>query len=505
MAVRRALSTLTTPRGALILIAAYCLAHYATRLALSPVLTLDEAEQALMSQAWRMSYGFRQPPLSTWMYAGLEHALGYHRWAFHALKYLWLWAGSSAFYFAARRILASDRDAGLALGGLMMIGVVALLLHVDLTHSALMIAFAFITLHAFTRALQTGRLMDWLYLGAAIGLGVLSKYVYALLPLGLFLGAWAAPGLRRLIKPGGLAAALALAAAMIAPYAIWARQAGYSGTALAAEVIAADAPSLIAGWALGLGDLAVALALAGSPLILLFFLVYPRALIHLGETARWSGWRICLFAVLSVGALSGLAAVLLFGGADFKARWFLPVIAPLPIALMLSVRDLGLTRTPLRDAAFGALALLSVIGVLTFRWIDHALQPQLCQPECRTEQPIAAWAEDLRRAGFTGGTILTWDHHLAGNLRVLMPEARIISAAFPYPAQRAPQGGGQCWIVWNTLNLHRQDDLFAYAAEHLKTAPPRAAERVFVQPLPRNADYQMALNLRRATPTEACR
>jgi len=497
---------LAEPRTVLALIGLYCLVHYLLRLSLSELYTLDESEQALLSEAWRMGYRFRHPPLMTWIYAGVEDAFGLNRWSFLAVKYVVLAAGLAAFHRAALLILGRRRDAALALGGVMLIAIIAVQLHIDLTHSALMTAMSFVCLHAFARAALRGGWADWGYLGAALGLGTLAKYAFLLLPAGLIAGLLLTPGLRARVRPARFAAALALGAAIVAPYAAWAALEGYSMTALTAEVVGvyAGAGNPVLGWISGSLSLLWALILAASPLILVFLALYPEALRPASDGIR-ADWKRLIGIALATGALLTLSALFFLGGGDFKPRWFFPLAAALPLWLMLAAR-LGGARPGRRDAVFAGLAGAAVLGVVALRVALHAGAPQACQPECRTEQPVAGWAADLREAGFAGGTIVTNDYHLGGNLRAAMPEARVIGTQFPYAAYAPPSGEGQCLIAWNTLNLHLKDAMFDYARSELGVSlAEESPEGVLVRGLPRNPDYEMALNYRFAEPTEECR
>ncbi|WP_022698653.1 ArnT family glycosyltransferase [Euryhalocaulis caribicus] len=503
---RRALAgRLIAPKAILLMIAAYCLIHYLIRLGLSPVYTLDEAEQVLLSEVWRMGYRFRHPPLMTWIYAGVEDVFGLHRWSFHAVKYILLAGGLSAFYFAARRILASGLDAALALAGLALVFVMAAGFHIDLTHSVLMTVLVFANLHAFVRAVQRGGWSDWVYFGTTLGLGALSKYAFLLAPAGLLLGLALTPYLRARINPIRLGVSLLLGLLIVAPYLGWSAQSGHSFAALTSDVVGADPQNFLVGWAAGTGSLIWALFLAACPLLPVFLVLFPQTLRRGKREGSRAAWRRLLLVAVAAGAGLALAGVFLLGAGDFKPRWFYSVIAPLPLVLMLSAR-LGGAASANRDAALAVLAAVSVAGVMIYRVALDIGQPMACQPECRTEQPVAAWAQDLREAGFAGGTILTNDYHLAGNLRAAMPEARLISSQFPRRAYARPAGEGQCLIVWNTLNLHLKDAMFDYAESQLGAGPAsREPEGTFIHPIAGNEAYLMALNYRFAEPAEQCR
>lgn len=60
---------------------------------------------------------------------------------------------------------------------------------------------------------------------------------------------------------------------------------------------------------------------------------------------------------------------------------------------------------------------------------------------CRPYTPVKEWAEELKKAGFTEGTIVGADRHLTGNLRAAFPRACVIDAAMPPEAFPATSTG----------------------------------------------------------------
>jgi hypothetical protein len=89
-----------------------------------------------------------------------------------------------------------------------------------------------------------------------------------------------------------------------------------------------------------------------------------------------------------------------------------------------------------------------VAGTLAARIVVYLLGADYCG-SCRNMAPFRALAEELGQAGFTGaGTILVDGFHVGGNARVEFPGARIIDAAYPPSVWPAPQGDGQCLLLW---------------------------------------------------------
>src|SRR5262249_39051438 len=141
---------------AITVVLAYCTLHWMIRLATSPVYTVDEAEQLLMSQTLDVGYRFRHPPLITWIYALTEQVFGLSRPVFFAVKYVIMAAGLIAFYFAARLAFRhsskSDQFAAAATAAWALVYYPAWGHHEDLTHTVLLFTLLAFTLHAFLAA-----------------------------------------------------------------------------------------------------------------------------------------------------------------------------------------------------------------------------------------------------------------------------------------------------------------------------------------------------------------
>ncbi len=502
---------LSRPRTVLLLILAYCAVHWAVRMAVSPVYTLDEAEQVLFSQSLQWGYRFRHPPLVTWIYALMEEAIGLHRWSFHAVKYVAMAAGFAGFYLAARRLLREPAAAALATLAWGATWALGLAPHLDLTHTVLLTALLFFNLHAFALAMQRGRWGDWAYLGVTIGLGTLSKYVFVIQPAALLLALALTPALRARIAPGRLAAALAIGIAIVAPYALWSATEGYSLAELGQEASrgsGATANPLM--WIAGIGGLVLAMLEFSLPLLALFALLFPRAVFDWRrrpdaepETAAWA--RLLSLSML-IGAAMFSVAVFAFGATEFKSRWMHEILAPLPIVLFLRAQLTGADGTR-RLAVFAAACAVFILSAVAGRFAFDAWKPQACAPTCREFQPVEAWADDLRAAGFTGGTIVAMDHHLGGNLRALMPEARVLAAFYPVAAFPAPEpdGPGQCLLVWTDAVPHSQARALNYAFAWLGVQRPEQPDGEFRHPIRGNPDYEMPLWYAFVEPTPDCR
>ena len=203
-------------------LAAYVLTWTVVPALLSPSLQLDVVEGIAWGQAWQWGY-FKHPPLPAWLLVVSFQLLG--RFGPYLLGQLTVLLTLLYVYRLARALLGPER-AGLA----------ALLLYavyyyswptLEFNHNmAQLPAWAALAWHA--QQVMFGApdraLRHWLWLGVWTGLGLLAKYSTAVLLLCLAVGLlWHDP---RVLRRSGPWLALAVAALILAPHALWLVQHG---------------------------------------------------------------------------------------------------------------------------------------------------------------------------------------------------------------------------------------------------------------------------------------
>jgi 4-amino-4-deoxy-L-arabinose transferase-like glycosyltransferase len=227
---------LAEPSSVIAFLALYCAIHFLVRYLLSPNFTLDESEQMLFGQSLQWGYRFRHPPLITWLSWGTLSATNNSRAAFFLLKYV-IMAGGLAVYFAAARVVIRDtRMAALATFGLLTTFVMGFLPLVDLMHTVLLATMLAAFLWIGARIVTKGSPRDYLLLAAITGFGILSKYVFLVLPVAFAIGVALTPRFRARIKIGPLILALILTLAIVAPYVWWSYAHEYSLFTLAKTI-----------------------------------------------------------------------------------------------------------------------------------------------------------------------------------------------------------------------------------------------------------------------------
>ncbi len=453
-----ALAWLASGTVVALLILGYLAVHLAVRLLASPTLGIDDAEQALLAQRFAWGYEVRQPPLYTWLLLPVIGVLGPTLLALSLVRYLLLGLTFLGIYGVARRWIADSRPAALAVlsyGSIYMFGYYA---HHDLTHTTALAAAIALSFYAFARLVERPSAPRYLMLGVCFGLGILAKWNFVMLALGLPLSCLLHRRFRPLVLDPRVLLALAAMALVVTPCALWVLgQAQSIGSTANAVLIERPERGLWGTLAAGTAALARATLAYPMPFLALFLLAFGSTLWRARSAARPAS-DPPVGPSVTPAFLGTLIAVVLalhwlliptMGAVAFTEHWLHPALMILPVFLF-ALAERG-RPTPRALRAYLAMLGLTVAVALGARIVHYVQGADHCG-SCRDLVPFAALADQLRQAGFTRGTIVADDMHAAGNLRVLFPDSRVIDPAFPAAIWPPPAGQGQCLLVWRAGN-----------------------------------------------------
>ncbi|NTV94348.1 MAG: hypothetical protein HGA75_02910 [Thiobacillus sp.] len=449
-----------------LIVALYAILHMALRLTFSPILGTDDVEQAICAQDLVLGCDPRQPPLYTWLQWLANQVAGSGLFSIFLLKYSLLSATYVFLYLAGRHLFAQPITAALAALGLWLAYPFAVSVHQGVTHSLLLSLLLAASFWLALRLAERRSTADYLLLGLLLGLGVLSKYSFALFAAALLVAALSLPRYRRAILDPRILVTVALAAAVVLPHFVWVWQHLDTVTGALGRVGQAGAPAAYgARVASGLASLASAVVQFLAPFWLILLAFHPRAFLPLRGTTLTEPQRLA--GRVLVVSIALLALVVLAGGpVEIKPRWMHAVALLGPLYLFARVEAL---HQPPRG---GYLAMLFGFPVVIMAlWAAQTyLAPKYGKPT-RFHAPYDVLADRLRAAGFSTGTIVADGLHLPGNLRVAFPDARVLTPNYAHfmPATR---GDGLCLLAWETDEGRAMPDRIAvYVAKHWGTLP----------------------------------
>jgi hypothetical protein len=449
------------PQSVISFLFLYCALNFLVRAVVTPNFTLDEAEQMLFSQTLQWNYRSGHAPLITWLSWASFAATGGSRTAFLLLKYVVMALGLMAYFSAARIVIRDTRYAALATFALLATFSMGYLPLIDKPQIVLLATMAAAYMWADARVLARGTWLDHLVLGVISGFGILSGYIFLVLPVALGIGAVLTPYLRVRLKPLPLLLAGVVAIAIAAPYVM---RTGYGGTDISS-----------AGWVRDMGGAVLAMVTFVLPAALAFPLLYWRACKPLEDVQADlddRAWLRACETALIAGFLIVLGVIFFADSEPFRTGGPYAAMLMLPIYAFLRVKITGADdRSNRIFIAFVGVLALAVIGTRIAVFETHA---DSCKA-CREYWPMPTYSDGLRQAGFQQGTILAASYDLAGNLRYRFAQSRVVTPGFA-PGVFGPDPGGECLVVWEgEKDLPKSES--AYLSNALHARPTSASMR----------------------------
>lgn len=456
----------------------YLTVHFVLRLLLPQTLELDEAEQMVLSQHLAWGYSV-QPPLYTWLQWGVSQLFGPSVLSLAVLKYGLLAVTYGVLYLIVREMLPSGRMRLLAVFSLLLIPSFAWESLRDLTHSVAVTAVSVLALYSALRLGAQGRRRDYVALGVLLGLGMLSKYSFAVVAAGLLFAALSLPTYRQRLIDKRFGLTLLAALVIVLPHLIWMFVHREPLMAfIADETDRGAAGDYWGGVLAGLGSMAGNLASFLTPFWLVFLVVFamvwrqPRvANLPVNPARRFvSRFLLIVLALLVVATVCGVER--------FQERWFQPLMVVLPLALFGWLSRYEVPSGLLRRygwvvVGFAALAVVGRVGQIgVLPWFDDYTRLHL---------PSQALAAQLRTAGFDGGIVVADSYLTGGNLRLFYPASTVVVPQRGLVSRQAVHPAVPCLVVWDA---NKNEAMPARLANHLGdradavSAPPPPSGQV---------------------------
>ena len=416
---------------ALIVLALWFVLQAVLRVFAAPSLGIDEAQLMMHSRTLELGYG-PQPPLYAWLQHGIFAVFGISLFALALTKQLMLLATFVLMFLSARMVLGRP---GWAL-------VVALLLFTipqigweaqrTLSHSVLVLLLASLALYLMLRVLRDGRPLDYLLFGLCVGLGLLSKYNFALFAVALMVAALPIETLRRRVLSPWLLGALGLALLVALPHFWWATTHMEQMLSSTDKFEIDASPSVlnrIIAPVLAVLEATVGFA-AVTAVVVAGVAYFPGRGRGRGRTPASVGTgsaegrryilNLALVAIVAVALLT-----LGSGATEVRDRWLLPVLFFLPLALLLLL-ERRLTRR--RLAVLAGISIFCAVLCSAGLFVTTRF-PDLTGKEIDGTQPFRLFAATIVRDTGAPDIILANDGFIAGNFRLHFPQAFVSSGS----------------------------------------------------------------------------
>jgi hypothetical protein len=395
---------------------AFVAASAALRLALSDNLQPDDAELVVASQTVRGGYT-EQPPLYTWMLWGTFQATGPGLLGHAIVRGALLLTLILLTYLTARHLVPDRRLHAMLTFSALLLPAYGWHAATYLTHSLLLGVAVMTTVYATARVIRDGHTLDYLFLGAAIAVGILAKYNFPLVIAAAVAAAASLPAARKRLLDRRMFLAAGFAIALLLPHLLWLSERWEDVYRLVrSKADRAESPPYWVGVARGLWAFVV--CLAGCVFLvapLLAWLGRRAARIDSAEPATaWLGRFLLAMAGIH------LALVFVLGVTRFQDRWVQPLLLPLPIWYLARFVPATIPAGRIRVLAWVTAALAA--GILAGQAAQIAIVERL-PGRYGLDLDYPRLARELDAAGYGDATFVAVDREVIGNLVPHLPRA----------------------------------------------------------------------------------
>ncbi|WEJ10989.1 ArnT family glycosyltransferase [Sinorhizobium prairiense] len=419
------------PGAVVLAVAGYFLLCIILRVSVSSSLEIDEAEQAFLSQFLALGYG-PQPPFYNWLQYGLAEVIGTSLATMTILKNGLLFLCCLFYGLAARLVLTDRRLPPIAMLGVLTLPPIFLLAQRDLSHTVAALFAVSLFLYSFLKTLKRPSLFSYILTGVAVGIGLMAKYNFVLVPVAAIVAVLPERELRARILDWRILPAIAVATLIVLPHAYWMLQNfGFASGGTLNEMREREAEGFLLQAFYGVYSLGSAV-IGGSLVPLLVF-----GLVFRGKfRAIWqaeSQWSRIIGRMLALCLIAVLLVVLGVAATHVREKWLVLflVLIPLYLCLKIEAANIDLTDSLRR---FFLLVLVIVLGALVLVSARAVVRPWFGDYS-RLNIPYAALAEAVAQAEGQPALILVNDKQIAGNLRMQFSGAQV---TMPSPSNALP-------------------------------------------------------------------
>ncbi|MDL2404421.1 glycosyltransferase family 39 protein [Rhizobium calliandrae] len=409
------------------LFAGYFLLEFLVRLAMPHGMRYDESQQALFSQWLTLGYD-SQPPLYNWVQALAVSAFGLSLATISIVKNIVLFLVFLSYYKLAKLVLSDKVLAAIATLSLFTIPQLFWEAQRDLTHTVAQLLTINLFLYGAIRTLKTPSTGSYVFTGIALGLGMLSKYNFALLAIAAIVAVMVHPQGRSRIFNWRFLLTLVIALLIFLPHGLWLIHNLDIASGRTLGIMEEGAPqSAFAKLVQGPLEFVKLVVVICAPTLVVYLLVFGKSLFKkLGHSNEWTRFFGILFAAIAVLVLILIVAI---GMTALRDRWLLPFLFLLPIYLCLKIEAAGIKAADFGKRFFYIpLAMMLIIPALLLIRVTF---PTLFGSYDHYNTPYPAFvSQALTLEGKTPGLVLTDNWLQAGNLHLQLPHVPAMSLFF---------------------------------------------------------------------------
>ena len=396
--------------------------HFFIRIFFSQTLQVDDAEQIRHAQELLLGYPIPQPPLYSWISWILFQLLGTGLFALTLLKYTLLTFTFWLTWLVSGYLFTHTQTRWLATSAYLLMPSFAWHMHQGFTHTILLGFAIILTLHALLRLHHTPSRFNSLYLGTAIGIGLMAKYSFLLFILLLIFSALTIPSFRQTLLKRKTALLLIPLLLITLPHTSWLIENQQAVFGAIDHKLNVSSENLFLERADSLLQFTLAALAFVTPFSLLY-LTIGRKHFFTSHKASTDNQKLLNHFFLALIIITVILA-LFVSMPHFKVRWFHPLMMTFPLWMLGWLeREEPFSTSEIRWIV--GFTLLITLLILAVRLIQVTIGPEL-EKYGRLNRPIVESLQQLPPHLVQQSVLITPDHFLAAHLLSHKPNHVIV-------------------------------------------------------------------------------
>ena len=449
----------------------YLVVHFLIRVLFSQTLQVDDAEQIRHAQELLLGFPIPQPPMYSWLSWGLFQLLGSGLFALTLLKYTII---SLTFWFTwlvSGQLFQHLQTRYIATFSYLLMPSFAWHMHQGFTHTILLGFGIILSLHALLLLKDNNSIKNYLYLGLALGVGLMAKYSFLLFMVPLIISAISIASFRKIIFNQKILLSIGVFILIIGPHAYWLTQ-HYQEIFLSIDQkLKVTSDNLLVDRIRSVGQFTGAAIAFVMPFSLIFIINSWRKIFNIDKQASKddSSKLLNRFFLIILGAVVLLA--IFISMPHFKVRWFHPLMMIFPLWMLARIER----KTPLPKSImrwFAVSTIIFTILILSIRIVQVTIGPELGKYG-RLNRPIIETFDKLPASTIEDSIIKTEDGFIGSHLLSHYQKHNIIIESRNFRKEHY-ENSTQCLWLWDddtpytTPKINKiieQGELITYVSE----------------------------------------
>jgi len=442
----------------LILAIGYILIHLALRVYFSQTLQVDDAEQIRFSQDLLLGYPIPQPPMYSWLSWIMFQIFGTGLLALTLLKYAII---SLTFWFTwlvSGQLFQHLQTRYIATFSYLLMPSFAWHMHQGFTHTILLGFGIILSLHALLSLKENNSIKNYLYLGLALGIGLMAKYSFLLFMVPLLISAVTVASFRNVITNKKILLSIGIFILIIGPHTYWLTQ-HYQEIFLSIDQkLKVTSDNLLVDRIRSVGQFTGAAIAFVVPFSLIFIINSWRKIFNIDKQASKDDSTLLLNRFYLIILVSIIILAIFVSMPHFKVRWFHPLMMIFPLWMLARIERKAILSKPIMRW-FAGITIIFTVLVLSIRIVQVTVGPELGQYG-RLNQPIIETFDKLPASAIEGSIIKTRDGFIGSHLLSHYQKHNIIIGGRNFEKEQYKEST-QCLWLWDddtpyiTPNINR--------------------------------------------------